>query len=241
MKLTKPESKAHEEALKIAAQDRLSEDEKEFVLKFFHPGANHNIGVHGVFFTPLALAHDLAAVHGGGGRMIDACAGIGALAWSLLCQRGAEISELVCIELNPEFARIGRKILPEAQWITGDVFAELPRAGVFDSGVSNPPFGAMQVAHRDWPKAAHFGVIDLLTRHTRQGASVIIPANDCSPSNPSKSFARFSAKYPLAFLQPAAVDVRVAIAEGGQRWKGAAPTCAVCDLSFDGLENPYLV
>ena len=47
---------------------------------------------------------------------------------------------MVCVEVNPAYVEVGRKILPQAQWICGDVFA-LPDLGWFDLAISNPPFG----------------------------------------------------------------------------------------------------
>jgi hypothetical protein len=52
--------------------------------------------------------------------------------------------DITCVEINPEYVRIGKKLLPEATWICGDVFdvwQELPRA--FSTVIGNPPFGRL--------------------------------------------------------------------------------------------------
>lgn len=79
-KLTKAQRKAHQEAETILTQDRLSDDDKDFVFENWHQGAEHNIGTAGAFFTPTGLAADFA-FDGGGRRVIDLCAGIGVLAY----------------------------------------------------------------------------------------------------------------------------------------------------------------
>ena len=95
-------------------------------------------GAIGAHFTPSGLARDFAIDAGGGRRVIDLCAGIGGLGFWL--DLDGRAGEMVCVEVNPAYVEVGRKILPQAQWICGDVFA-LPDLGWFDLAISNPPFG----------------------------------------------------------------------------------------------------
>lgn len=50
--------------------------------------------------------------------------------------------DITCIELNPDYIEVGKKILPTATWIQADIFdihdLEL---GDFDTVIGNPPFG----------------------------------------------------------------------------------------------------
>lgn len=102
--------KAHDQVMALVALDRpLTEDEKWFVLENFHEGAMHINSKAGAFFTPSGLARDFS-LHVTGPRIIDLCAGIGSLAFA--CRDRA--SELVCVEINPDYARIGKKVVPEA-------------------------------------------------------------------------------------------------------------------------------
>lgn len=55
-KLTKSELKAHAQAVEILAKDKLTEDEKEFVYRNWHEGANHVNSAAGAFFTPFDMA-----------------------------------------------------------------------------------------------------------------------------------------------------------------------------------------
>ncbi len=147
MKLTKAQIKAHNEAEKLIALDRaLKDEEKEFVFENWCEGANHVQSAASAFFTPLALAYDVRVdmpVSGearDGDTLIDLCAGIGVLAY---CS-SRMFKRIVCVEINPDYARIGKKLLPEAEWINTSIFdPELEKLGRFKVAVSNPPFGRM--------------------------------------------------------------------------------------------------
>lgn len=146
-KLTKPQAKMHAEACERLSKDVLTEDDKWFVLEHWQESARHINTIAGAFFTPPGLANDFAIEVGGGFegkfRIIDLCAGIGCL--SFMCHnRGrwdGNYPEIVCVELNPDYVEVGKKILPEATWICGSVF-DLSDLGRFNCAISNPPFGA---------------------------------------------------------------------------------------------------
>ncbi|OIV36983.1 hypothetical protein BIV57_13425 [Mangrovactinospora gilvigrisea] len=147
-KLTKDLERRHAAACDLIASDKpLDREEQEQVLTDFQASSTARNGLDGAFFTPLGLANDLA-LHVSGDRIIDLCAGIGALAWS--CQDawgrrslGRAPREFVCVERNPAYVEVGRRILPEAQWICGDVLDLVDRTdlGPFDTAIANPPFG----------------------------------------------------------------------------------------------------
>ncbi|MBR0884457.1 MULTISPECIES: hypothetical protein [Bradyrhizobium] len=107
-------------------KDVLSYDERVFVLDNWHEGANHISTSAGAFFTPTGLARDFA-IDACGGRTIDLCAGIGMLAFHVFWrahyarERDEPPKEIVCIECNPAYVEVGRKVLPEARWICADV------------------------------------------------------------------------------------------------------------------------
>jgi predicted RNA methylase len=123
VKLTKPQIKAHREAMALVDCDRrLHDEEKEFILDNFHEGATHINSSAGAFFTPRGLARDFAIEVDGGttdkSRCIDLCAGIGSLSYAV----EQKVGSLVCVEMNPEYARIGKRIVPAAEWIVCSVF-----------------------------------------------------------------------------------------------------------------------
>lgn len=187
-KLTKQQRKAHAEAEAILTKDRLTEDEKDFVFQNWHEGANHINGEAGAFFTPWDLAGDFA-VDVGNGRIIDLCAGIGVLSYFVHARsRWGTVAEITCIERNPRYVEVGRKLLPEARWINADVFAwrewwrdEL--GGVmFDHAIGNPPFGTVKRAGtgpRFRGREFEFHVIDIAAEMANYG-TFIIPAQSAT-------------------------------------------------------------
>lgn len=144
-KLTKAQAKAHNRALEILRQDRLNEADREFVFDNWQEGANHINGQAGAFFTPMGLAWDLA-IDVGGRTILDLCAGIGVLGYAAY-HRGSYDREnprqVTCVEINPAYVEVGRKLLPQARWVCADAFSDLSELGRFDWVVSNPPFGAI--------------------------------------------------------------------------------------------------
>lgn len=141
-KLTKAQARAHAAACELLTQDRLSDDDRWFVLENWQESATHINSTAGAFFTPLMLARDFAIECGGFRSVIDLCAGIGTLAFMVRARTFPNsLKRIVCVEKNPDYIAVGRKLVPEAEWIEGDVFA-LPDLGRFDMAVANPPFGA---------------------------------------------------------------------------------------------------
>lgn len=147
-KLSKAQAKRHAEAEAILKQDRLSDDDRLFMVEHWQESARHINTIAGAFFTPWDLARDFS-LEVGPGRIIDLCAGMGTL--SLACWLHEKhgyggTTEIVCVEANPDYAAVGRKLLPEARWIVGDVFDLPGDLGHFDVAISNPPFGAIKRA-----------------------------------------------------------------------------------------------
>lgn len=145
-RLTRAQAAAHRKALGLADVRRdLTEDEKLFVLTHFQESTGTTRHTDGAFFTPVGLANCLS-LDVIGNRVIDLCAGIGALAFACrnpgLGSSRESVRELVCVETNPHFVAIGRKIVPEATWLCADIF-DLARYRwrLFDTAIANPPFG----------------------------------------------------------------------------------------------------
>lgn len=143
-KLTKDQAKQHAEAVRILTKSVLTYDERVFVLENWREDANHINGVAGAFFTPYGLARDLATEIFGT-LIVDLCAGIGSLAFA--AQQFDPSREITCVEMNPDYIEVGRKIVPHANWVCADVFDFMPvladtkRTCSYDCAIANPPFG----------------------------------------------------------------------------------------------------
>lgn len=182
-KLTKAQRKAHIEAEAILTKDTLTEDERDFVFQNWHEGATHINGASGAFFTPWNLAADFA-FDGAGGRVVDLCAGIGILSYFIYHRSrwGRSLAEVTCVEANPRYVAVGRKLLPEARWINADVFdwrdwwrGELD-GGMFNIAIANPPFGRVR-RNGSGPRYRggefEFHVIDIAAEMADRGAFIV--------------------------------------------------------------------
>ena len=125
-KLTKRESEKHTKALELLGRGTLTADEKLFVFGNYREDAHHINSKHGAFFTPYGLARDLTLhipyTYGQTVRLIDMCAGIGIISYAAAMEDNSRSPlEITCVELNPDYIESGKKLLPHARWICGDI------------------------------------------------------------------------------------------------------------------------
>lgn len=146
-KLTKAEIKRHERALAVLDKPSLTDDDREIVFKNYHPGASFMNGKGGAFFTPWDLASDFSLELNGSHRVLDVCAGIGILSMMKYWRSGwpadtQDRLEITCVEINPAYCEIGKRLAPWANWINADIFdMDVKALGAFDAVYGNPPFG----------------------------------------------------------------------------------------------------
>lgn len=155
-RLSKREVKEQRDLLNLAltglsTQWYERQEQVDRIYSGIHPGSFDNQTENGAFYTPYGLAQDCAIFTHRSGHIVDVCAGIGMLSYRVKQMDSYEknIKSITCIELNPKAVEIGKKLLPEATWICGNVFdldlwtkltKKLPDKR-FDTMISNPPFG----------------------------------------------------------------------------------------------------
>lgn len=54
-------------------------------------------------------------------------------------------TDITCVELNPRYVMIGKKVLPEAEWITCDAI-QYSSDRFYDVAYGNPPFGKINTS-----------------------------------------------------------------------------------------------
>jgi hypothetical protein len=246
-KLTKQQAKAHDEAERILAKPKLTADDKRFVIENWQESATHVNSSAGAFFTPWGLATDAMLELGGWqfeGSIVDLCAGIGTL--SLAAQEMSRVSRIVCVELNEKYAEVGRKMVPEAEWIVASIF-NLPGLGRFDHAISNPPFGKIQ---RDGGAPGYKGaefeyhVIDIASRLANSG-TFIIPTQSAGFSlsddhgyrrGDAQKYTRFEKQTGIRLEAGCGVDTRVYATS----WHGVSPQVEIACAEFSYETAPIV-
>ena len=248
-KLTCDQAKRHDAALALLAKDRLTDDEREQVFRDFHPGAEHMTGPAGAFFTPFDLAGDFALETNGCRRVLDLCAGIGVLSafshWrSQWGDRNAPPVEITCVEINPAYCAIGRRLTPWATWIEADVFDldpdDFPR---FDIVIANPPFGR---AGRKGRGPRYLGaetdlhVIDHAARFAPRGAFIVPAMSAPFRYSGAQSYARRTDGRGVAFERQTGIllDVGVGVdcAHYADQWQEVSPAVEIVCADFTGAK-----
>lgn len=247
-KLTRAEFKAHNEALRILEKERLTEEDKEFVFRNWHEGATNINSQAGAFFTPYDMAFDFA-FDVGGPHVIDLCAGIGMLSYATYhrhIRQGSSVPIITCVERNPEYVEVGKKLLPEANWICADLFDVLDMGfEKFDYAISNPPFGAIKRernAPRYGGKDFEFHVIDVAS-HIAENGTFIVPQMSTGFNYSGKPHYErqksgkavdFQNKFGIRFHAGCGLDTSFYLDD----WKGVSPLCEVICIDFTEKHLP---
>jgi len=170
MKLTKEAAKQHEymKTLILSAENGnpLRSYDVDYILDHYREDAEHMNNLAGAFFTPYEIARDFAIeIPSSSKTVLDIGAGIGRLSQMAALYSGAKIT---CIEINPEYLRVGKILFPQFEWIAGDAIEVCKRLAEenrhFDTVISNPPYGSVRSMSVKPPRyrqaQAQFKVID---------------------------------------------------------------------------------
>lgn len=239
-RLSKAQIKAHQEACDLLTKVGLNDDERQFVLDNWQESATHVNSAAGAFFTPSGLALD-AAIYAVWYqekpiRVLDLCAGIGALGLSCWWRSNRE-AEVTCVEINPGYVEVGRKLFPEARWIEASADALPSDLGAFDVVISNPPFG--KTAKIKGPR--YFGeddlaIVDIASDLATWGV-FILPSNSCpfEYSGKPNYRERESRKYEK-FCKATALSIRCESIDceyHRDQWRGVSPSVEVVTCDFE--------
>lgn len=242
-KLTRAETTLHNKALNLLEQDKLTEEDKEFIFTNWQEGANHVNGSAGAFFTPIDLAFDFA-LDPGAGRVIDICAGIGMLSYAVMHRNWYDFEkgdlDLTCIEINPDYVEIGKKLVPEANWICADALDILDLGlGHFNVAISNPPFGNIKRS-KDAPrykgKDFEYHVIDIAS-HIADYGVFILPQGSAGFNYSGRHFyerqktgraVKFQELTGLHLEAGCGVDTSIY----KESWHGVSPICEIVTVEF---------
>lgn len=245
-KLTKSQMKQHEEACRILEKDTLTWDDKWFVYENWNEAADHNVTANSAYFTPIGLARDFA-IDVCGTKVIDLCAGIGALSFAYYhCGYHNEVKpQITCIEINQAYVEIGKKLLPEATWICADVFDPDLDLGHFDSAISNPPFGRKKTTHLKTGNYTgsdfEYLIIDLASRIADFG-TFIIPQNSAPfKYSGAQYYQRMESQKHKRFFEQTKISMEagcgVDTTYHQDDWKTAAPIVEITCAEFEDLNQ----
>lgn len=140
-KLSKAEIKEHNIAVELLKKDKLTFEEKLIVYEKWNESATSLNSEAGAFFTPIDLANDFSLNIYDKAKTIDLCAGIGMLSFAAYHYRNC--TDITCVELNPIYYEIGKKLLPEAKWLNYSIF-NYKEFEHYDQCIGNPPFGKIK-------------------------------------------------------------------------------------------------
>lgn len=251
MKLSKEQTKNHDRAEELLKKEELTFDDKYFVLENWLPAATNNITKIASFFTPRMMANDFC-YEAGSGNIIDLCAGIGMLSFQLNRFLDGNV-KLTCIEINPDFVRVGKKVLPEANWILGDVLDEnlIKSLGSCDYVISNPPFGKIKTGNtQNWLQYKgtefEYKVIEIGNYLARCRGTFILPQLSCpfrisgvrqnqveEETNKTEKYKKFVKETGLTLSPNCGFD----LSSYSNEWAGTNQVCEIAICEYEEIRD----
>ena len=238
MKISKQEAKLHNQVMELVESDKsLTLDDKFFILENYQESATNINGLAGAFFTPWGLARDAILEIDNNLNIVDLCAGIGMLSFSAMFHKSPK--SITCVELNPEYLKVGKRVLPEANWILGDALL-FNGDSKFDVCISNPPFGVIKTSdYKGKYKGSEFEykVIDHASEIARHGMFIIpqlsagfkLSGNRTFELYPSSKHSKFVSDTGINLINGAGCDTTMYLDD----WHGVSPTCEIVICDFE--------
>ena len=254
-RLNKIEAKNHLHALELLKKPELSENEINFIFEHYCESATNLNGEAGAFFTPDALAWETTLELGDTPyekplKVIDLCAGIGILARNTLLRHPN--AEVTCVEINPDYVEIGKRLVPQARWVCVNVtnISELQKLGRFDIAISNPPFGNVRT-FRDTPKLQYSGshaeyrvleIASLIANYSifiipQESSGFRYSGVQCFEIYVSSKFQKFTDETGLILEPGSGIDTSC---EGLNIWKGVSPRVEIVCVDNQEQAIPIL-
>lgn len=244
-RLSKREIARHREAEELLKLDRLNDDQRQFVLDNWNEGARHMNAAAGAFFTPSDLALDAALMGGCCSaddnrplRVLDLCAGIGTLGLAAWWRSGKR-ARVTCVEINPDYVAVGRKLFPEADWICGDVNRLPPGLGGFDVAIANPPFG--KVAKIKGPRysgESELAVVDIASDLARWGCFILPSGSLPFTYSGRRYYERRENERYRRFTEATGIELECESIDCecyAESWNGVRPNVEVVTTDFESL------
>lgn len=241
-KLSKADTARHKKACELVDCERpLTLEEREFILSAWQESATHMNGEAGAFFTPLDLAFHLCIEINGCETIIDLCAGIGALAFAASYDERTR-RKITCVEINPDYVRVGRRVVPEARWICASVDALPADIGRFDMAIGNPPFGKRaKIVGPRYSGEDDLAVIDIASDIAEYGTFIVpqgsapfeYSGRQCYKERQSAKYERFHKATGIDLYAGCGVDCDTF----KDQWRGVAPSVEIVTVDF--TEAPH--
>lgn len=162
----------------------LTEDEIDLIYADWHEGANNDQTNASAFFTPIDMAKDLRFDMPNYGTVVDLCAGTGRIAYYgtgrfLYNEYKPQYDRIICVEKNPDYVAVGKRLFPQAEWICGDALDPevIEQLRGVDFAFANPPFGKQTKSEFEAPryKGADFElkILDVLAAIAPEGWAIV--------------------------------------------------------------------
>lgn len=243
MKLSRAEINAHNEAVVLVKSDRrLDWDERKAIIDNWHEGAEHMNSAAGAFFTPHEMAFHVG-VFAPHGRVLDLCSGIGSLSFGVETHNGEGCNDFTLVELNPEYAAVAKRVMPDAEVITGSIYDEgllrELRQRNFDCVISNPPFGTQGkpkgMSSPRFTGGMQFEIVDIASDMAPYGI-FILSQEDCpfEYSGKRNHTYRESSKA-RAFREATHINLQCVSVDtsGMPRFRNTPITVEICSCDFE--------